>query len=284
MLWEAHTGPFRVFAIEDGWALLDPLAMFPGSDPLVWAATDLMVDHRIRVSYCCYLVSGPDGYVMVDTGKGPQPGSSTAEAAWGRMPAALLYLGVDPADVVAVIHTHLHPDHIGGNMVDGTAFFPHARWYIHASEMAFWKGAAVVTAAVTPLVSQGRVESLDGPSVILPGIAAIETIGHTPGHISVELTADDDTMLIAGDVTHHPVQVAHPEWHVQADIDLAQAELTRRRLFEALTSSDIVLAASHYPSPHFGRIGMASRERIYVPDTAVRHIRDQEPVDPVEAG
>ena len=37
MLWEAHTGPFRVFAIEDGWALLDPLAMFPGSDRDFWA-------------------------------------------------------------------------------------------------------------------------------------------------------------------------------------------------------------------------------------------------------
>ncbi len=96
----------------------------------------------------------------------------------------------------------------------------------------------------------------------------------------MEVTADDDMMFIAGDVTHHPVQAAHPEWHVQADVNPAQAEATRRQLFEALTSSDIVLAASHYPSPHFGRIGMAKGERIYVPDSAVRHLREQDQTDP----
>ena len=121
---------------------------------------------------------------------------------------------------------------------------------------------------------------IDGPSVVLPGIAVIETPGHTPGHISVEVTADDETMFIAGDVTHHPIQAAHPEWHVQADVKPAQAEATRRQLFEALTSSDIVLAPAHYPSPHFGRIGMTRRERVYVPDSAARHLRGQDGLDP----
>ncbi len=254
--------------------------MFPGSDGEFWANSELVIDDRIRVSYCCYLVSGPDGHVMVDTGKGPQSESGAAAATWGKMPEGLLHLGVDRGDVIAVIHTHLHNDHIGGNVVDGTPFFPNARWYIHGSELAYWRGTAAVSAAIDPLLALGRVEVIDGPSVILPGIAVIETLGHTPGHISVEVTAEDDTMFIAGDVTHHPVQAAHPEWHVQADVNPAQAETTRRLLFEALTSSDIVLAASHYPSPHFGRIGMAKRERIYVPDSAVRHLRDQDQADP----
>ena len=284
MLWEAHTGPFRVFAIEDGWALLDPIAMFPGSDRQTWADADLLMDDHIRVSYCCYLVSGPDGHVLVDTGKGQQPLSSLGAAAWGRMPEALFHLGIDPTEVIAVIHTHLHNDHIGGNTVDGIPFFPNARWYIHASELAYWKGTAEVTAEVEPLLSRGMVEVIDGPSVVLPGIAVIETPGHTPGHISVEVTADDETMFIAGDVTHHPIQASHPEWHVQAEVKPAQAEATRRQLFEALTSSDIVLAPAHYPSPHFGRIGMTRRERVYVPDSAARHLRGQDALDPKDQG
>ncbi len=277
MIWETHLGSFRLVAIEDGWFYRSPLEMFPASDEEEWNAhPDYLQDGMLRVSIGCYLVSGPDGHVMVDTGAGLQSNRLPDGTVSGRMPSALTALGVDREDVRAVVHTHLHIDHFGGDLVDDSPFFPNAHHYVHRAEVDYWlhraagKAAQSVEEGFAPLIAQRKVIMLDGPSLIVPGMTATETFGHTPGHLAVDLSYDDLTAVIAGDVTHHPLQVDHPEWNVAADVDPDQAVATRARLFDHLTGSDMLVAAGHYPRPSFGRIGMVAGHRVFVFDPGAR--------------
>jgi glyoxylase-like metal-dependent hydrolase (beta-lactamase superfamily II) len=54
----------------------------------------------------CYLVRGPDGWALIDTGVGWPP----AIDAWH---AALRQHGLRPRDISTIVVTHNHPDHLG---------------------------------------------------------------------------------------------------------------------------------------------------------------------------
>ncbi len=54
-----------------------------------------------------WLVQGPDGYALFDTGF-PETAPLLVDA--------LLAVGVDPADLCAVVYTHTHADHMGGGV------------------------------------------------------------------------------------------------------------------------------------------------------------------------
>ena len=52
---------------------------------------------------------------------------------------------------------------------------------------------------------EDAVEFFDDGDEVLPGIAAIASYGHTPGHMAFEVRAGDDAALIVGDAigNHH---------------------------------------------------------------------------------
>lgn len=270
MLWKTELGRVTLFGIEDGWMLREPTDFMPDSDPAVWAAhPEFLEGGKLRVSFGCFLVHGPSGIVMVDTGVGPSPDS--AEVVTGRMPRLLDAIGVRPDEVDHVLHTHLHFDHIGGDAhPSGGAFFPNARLYVHRAELDYWLNLQGppgdrIRSYFGPFVDEGRVESVEGDREIVQGIAMSETFGHTPGHMSVEIVSGSTRAVIAGDVTHHPIQASHPEWNIFADLDRTAAVASRRALYDRLGSGETMLAAGHFPRPGFGTVWIDEGVRFFVP-------------------
>jgi len=267
MVWRTEFGRFTIYGIEDGWMLRDPMEFLPDSDPEVWAAHPEFLDEgKIRVSLGCFLVAGPSGLVMVDTGLGPPPDPRMAS---GKMPEALGTIGIRPEEIDTVIHTHLHVDHIGGNLDDsGRPFFPNARLFAHSAELDYWLTAEGprgdrVRSVFEPL--GGMVEAVGGDREIWPGVAVVESFGHTPGHMSVELRSGGHRAVLGGDVTHHPLQAAYPEWNMAADYDRILAVRSRRLLYEGLVSDEGLLAAGHFPRPGFGSVVVDDGVRVFVP-------------------
>ena len=265
-VWKTELGRFTIYGIEDGWSLRDPMDFMPDSDPDVWAAhPEYLEDGKVRVSFGCFLVDGPSGLVMVDAGVGPSP--DRRDVVTGRMPSMLQTLGIRPEDVKILIHTHLHMDHIGGDLDgEGAPFFPNARVYVHQAELEFWlqlegpRGDGV-RRVMDPL----PVEAFVGDREIVAGVAVAETFGHTPGHVSVELRSERRSGVITGDVTHHPLQASHPEWNVAFDLDKAVATATRRRLYDKLVAEGGVMAAGHFPRPGFGTVLVDDGVRVFMP-------------------
>lgn len=274
MIWEADCGDFRLLAIQDGWFSIAPVDFFPGSDPEEWARNSeyLEEDGSLRINLGCYLFLGPSA-VMVDTGAGSD-WNHPARGESGRLPGALARLGVDPGEVEAVVHTHLHADHFGGDLTpDRKPFFSAATYYVHRRELDHWlhldgpRGDRV-REGFGPLVEQGRVEPLDGDRQVVPGVTAVETPGHTPGHVSVVAVSQSRRTYLLGDVSHHPFQLRHPHWGVSADTDPKEAAGTRLRIWEALTGSGTRVAAGHYPPPGLGTVEVDAGQRVFIPAEA----------------
>jgi glyoxylase-like metal-dependent hydrolase (beta-lactamase superfamily II) len=88
---------------------------------------------------------------------------------------------------------------------------------------------------------------------VAPGLTAVETIGHTPGHTSYVLASGSDKVFIQSDVTNVPALfVTNPGWHQQFDQDPALAEKTRRRVYDMLVADKMRVQGFHYPFPANG--------------------------------
>ncbi|MDR0690162.1 MAG: MBL fold metallo-hydrolase, partial [Spirochaetaceae bacterium] len=85
-----------------------------------------------------FLIRTGDRIILVDTGFG------------GALFDRLKALGVDPAQVDAVLLTHMHGDHIGGLQKGGKPLFPRATVYLAREEREFWANSANAVAALAP--------------------------------------------------------------------------------------------------------------------------------------
>ncbi len=251
MLWEIAQGTVRVLAIEDGGHTADPMVLFPT------AAYDAF-DDDIRISFGCFLIENGQGLALVDVGFGRDVPTREGVVT-GQLLDALATLDVSPAAIDAVVHTHVHPDHVGGHLLDGEVVFENADVFVHQEDLIHepWSEYPipdVIRASLEALQARGQITPITTLSPLPMGLGIVETPGHTPGHISIEVIGDDGPILIAGDVTHHAMQLEHPNWHGAADMDIPEANRSRRALFERAATTEALLACGHYRKPGFGRV------------------------------
>lgn len=276
MIWETAVGDLTLYAIEDGWSPRDPHVMFEDSDPAVWDANPQFLDNGVlRVSFGCFLLHAGDDLTLIDTGLGPQDDLPEG-ANSGLLMKALDHLGIGPGGISKVVHTHLHPDHMGGDVGDSAPAFPNASYWTHQKELDFWRSgehpaSAAVMADVNVIHDAGQLSLITADHQVAHGLTMIESFGHTPGHTSILIASQSQRAYIAGDITHHPLQAIH-NWNVVYDVDKAAAASTRAKVFEQLADSGVLIAAGHYPRPGVGRIVTDEGFRVFTPVPARRII------------
>jgi N-acyl homoserine lactone hydrolase len=130
-----------------------------------------------------------DGRVLVDTGM--IDSTPELDEEWGIALRPWPELGA----VEAIVNTHLHFDHCGGNRR-----FAGVPIYVQRAELA---------AVEEPdyLVDWVRFEGadyreLDGDAVLFDGISVLFTPGHSPGHQCVVVETDEGPVVLGGDVTY----------------------------------------------------------------------------------
>jgi glyoxylase-like metal-dependent hydrolase (beta-lactamase superfamily II) len=166
--------------------------------------------------------------------------------------------------VDAVICTHLHVDHVGWNTMleDGkwVPTFPNARYFIGRREYEHWSGEAgeeqqaILSDSVRPIFEAGLAELVDLDHRISPEIRLIPSTGHTPGHVCVMIESDGQTAVITGDMSHHPCQLAHPDWSPTFDSDPKAAAVTRARLFAEWADAPVLVIGTHWSAPTAGHV------------------------------
>jgi glyoxylase-like metal-dependent hydrolase (beta-lactamase superfamily II) len=214
-----------------------------------------------------YVVETRHHTIVVDTCVGdhkargrPSWNMTTSGAYLKRLEAA----GVRPEQVDYVMCTHMHSDHVGWNtrLVNGRwePTFPNAKYVMSAKELDYWKAVhaktpmAQIGDSVLPIVEAGKAVLVKNDFAISDEVWFESTPGHTPDHVSVRMASNGAGAVITGDLIHSPVQCIEHAWVARPDLDPELAKRTRKAFLERYCDTDVLVCASHFPSPSFGHI------------------------------
>lgn len=253
-------GQFRCFILPDAVRQVDASILFSNApeEELAQVLAERGSEGRLDNIFGCMLIQTGRHNILVDTGLGDVPGA-------GQLMSNLEQAGLTPDDIDVVVITHAHPDHIGGLLTpDGELAFPLASYHMWQSEWDFWtdearlaelpEGRPDFARRCLPPIRDRLMLVVDAGEEIVPGLIALPTPGHSPGHMSLLLTSGDHTLLLAGDVLLNEIHVAHPEWVAAFDMDTAMVPVTRRALLQQAADNKWLVSAFHFPLPGLGRI------------------------------
>jgi N-acyl homoserine lactone hydrolase len=216
---------------------------------------------RVTVPVLGFLIEGPAGPVLVDTGmrdpdramKVHRLGPHRVQPEW-TLEAQLAKHGVALADIETCILTHLHYDHAGG-----VEQLPNARFVVQRTELMaaaapigppgleigsreLFYDRKDVAQIVDPLWD--RVELVEGDFELFPGIdLVLYPDSHTPGSQCVYVQTDEGKVAIVGDIVR------------KIDLNIEQGvppglfydlEDMRRALADIARRADVILPTHDY--------------------------------------
>jgi glyoxylase-like metal-dependent hydrolase (beta-lactamase superfamily II) len=223
-------------------------------------------DEVMQMSIHALLVEAPGLRLVVDTcvGNDKPRGLLRGKALSTNFLSDLESVGWARESVDTVVCTHLHVDHVGWNtmLVGGkwVPTFPNARYLIGRRELEHWSGEnegesqVILGDSVQPIFDAGLADLVELDHRISPEIRLIPSTGHTPGHVCVRIESEGESAIITGDMSHHPCQMAHPDWSPAFDSDPKAAAVTRARLFAEWADEPVLVIGTHYATPTAGRV------------------------------
>jgi len=245
--------------------------------PIEWLRPHFITPEGVlKFSIHALVIETPNRKIIVDTCVGNDKDREPFPD-WHQLQTAFLtdleLAGYPRESIDTVLCTHLHLDHVGWNtmLVDGqwVPTFPNANYLLEREEYDYvndeaesdtvepWlrdMNRAVMADSIRPIESAGLSKLVTNNHTICEEVKLIPTPGHTIGHVSVLISSAGESALITGDFTHHPCQLAHPEWAVTTDYDSAQSTLTRSSRFAEYADTPTLLIGTHWPEPTAGYV------------------------------
>jgi len=235
-----------------------------------------LTNDYIPIEFALTVVKTGGKTIMLDAGTGGQL-APTAGLATDGLEAA----GITPDSIDTIMISHMHPDHIFGLMEKDTnaAVFPDAEIVVSETEYNFWTDPAIIEKL--PEQRQGlakriqatfpewkNVTRFNGEKELASGIRAVESFGHSPGHVSFHISSGDDELLLIGDAIIVPALfLANLDWQLAFDADKAQATATRKSIVEKAIADNMTIGGYHFGFPNAGKIEKDGASHVFVPAT-----------------
>jgi glyoxylase-like metal-dependent hydrolase (beta-lactamase superfamily II) len=273
-------GERQAAVVSDG-----PLLLTPPNEVFVTLAPDL-IETALRDAF---LPSGPmrieqnvllidlDGQLaLFDNGMGT---SDLFGPQAGRLLRSLAEAGVHAEEIGAMVLSHAHPDHCWGTMRDdGTPTFPNATIYMAPDELLFWEHCTdpemklVVDGVCRHLLPlRDRIRFFSDGEEFLPGVRALATPGHTPGHTMFMISSGNEELCVLCDIAFHdPLSFAFPTGESAYDYDRPMGARTRVGTLARLADTRTRLISFHAPWPGIGHVARAGTAFRYVPEPIIR--------------
>jgi glyoxylase-like metal-dependent hydrolase (beta-lactamase superfamily II) len=272
-------GDFEITALSDGTFDLDTRQMLTNGSP--GRVRELLArsfeGDSLPISVNAYLINTRDRLILVDTGAAALFGPTL-----GRLSANLEASGYRADQVDSILITHMHPDHIGGLVLNGQRAFRNATVFAERREAEFWLSASArkqaaknrreffvsAVAAIDPYARVGRFKQFNGPVSLFPGISAIPAPGHAPGHTIFAIESKGQKLVLWGDLMEiAAVQFIDPTVTIVFDNDAAAAVRQRPQAYADAAKGRYLVAAAHLPFPGIGHIRAEPVGYAWVPVT-----------------
>jgi glyoxylase-like metal-dependent hydrolase (beta-lactamase superfamily II) len=258
--------------------LFPPAALLPDAKPDVIDSHRSWLEPRLLdpstgqfvLAFHTFVIRTPSRTILVDTCSGndkPRPQKLRYDHKQWPYLERLAAVGVAPEAVDVVVCTHLHLDHVGWNtrLVGGrwAPTFPRASYLFTRREWEFWREeyrSARFTDdpyyedSIVPVLEAGQVSLVEDGHVVDDGVWLELTPGHTPGHVVVHVSGVGREAVMSGDLMHHAIQCAEPDWSSVFCVDPEQSRRMRRVFLERYAGTDTLIMPAHFPSPSVGRI------------------------------
>lgn len=254
----AQLGDFEIIVLTDGFFFLDGGAMFGVVPKPLWekrAPADAA--NRILLGTNTVVVRDSRQTVVIETGIGNKL-TEKVRAIYGAkalLPQSVAAAGIRPEEVNVVINSHLHFDHSGWNTVraeDGSLapFFPNARYYAHAGEVAAGRmqrerdGVSYMPDNYEPLIASGQMILMDRAQEIVPGIRVEMYPGHTAQLMAVHIDSGGRRACYISDLI--PTS-AHLDitWAMGYDLDPLRVIEERKRFYAQAVAQDWLVLFTH---------------------------------------
>lgn len=270
-------GDFEVTALSDGTVDL-PLAELltnTTAAKIKSALARAYLKDPVETSVNAYLINTGTRLVMIDAGSGTFFGPTL-----GKLVSNLRASGYQPEQVDEIYVTHLHYDHVGGLIADGKIVFPNAIVRADKRDADFFLNKASMEAApkdarpaferameaINPYIAANKFKSFEGKTELVPGITAIPTYGHTPGHSVYAVESRGQRLVLWGDLMHvAAVQFPEPAVTIRFDNDSKAAAAQRKAQYADAAKRGHWVAASHLPFPGIGHLRPDGKGYDWVP-------------------
>ena len=270
-------GDVEVTALSDGTVALEVDKLLTHTTPAQTkqALARAYLASPVETSVNAYLVNTGTKLVLIDTGAGALFGPTP-----GGLVANLKAAGYQPEQVDEVYITHMHPDHVGGLVAGGKPVFPNAVVRADRHDADFWLSQKTLDAApkdekgfiegamasLNPYVNAGRFKPFDGDTELVPGVRALPSPGHTPGHTTYVVESKGQKLVLWGDLMHvAAVQFARPAVTIQFDTDSRAAAVQRKKAYADAAKQGYWVAAAHLPFPGIGHLRRDGGGYAFVP-------------------
>ncbi len=270
-------GDFEVTVLSDGTVNLpvDQILTNTSKAKVQKALGRSFLKAPVETSVNGFLVNTGSKLVLIDTGASGLFGPTL-----GKLAANLKAAGYQPDQVDEVYITHMHPDHVGGLMVDGKMAFPNAVVRADKHDADFWLSQANMEkapkeaqgffqgamASLNPYVSAGKFKPFDGDTELVPGVRAIATRGHTAGHAIYAVESKGEKLVLWGDLMHvAAVQFADPSVTIQFDTDSKAAMAQRKKAYADAAKGGYWVGAAHLSFPGIGHLRSEGGGYVFVP-------------------
>ncbi|CAN7398729.1 MBL fold metallo-hydrolase [Pseudoduganella sp. LjRoot289] len=269
-------GDFEVTALNDGTVDLPMDKLLhdkPAKTTQTLAKSFLKVP--LETSVNGYLINTGGKLVLIDTGAGGLFGPTL-----GKLVSNLKASGYQPEQVDEIYITHLHPDHVGGAAAAGKAAFPNAVLRADKHDTDFWLSKVNLErapadqkgffqgamASVSPYSDAGKLNPFEGSTELVPGVKAVSSYGHTPGHTVYVVESKGQKLVLLGDLLHvQAVQFEDPSVTIEFDSDSKAALAQRKAAFADAAKQGYWIAAAHLQFPGIGHVRSSGKGYQFVP-------------------
>ncbi|MBI4912135.1 MAG: MBL fold metallo-hydrolase [Acidobacteria bacterium] len=276
-------GRWDVQVVSGGTFALDGGAMFGTVPKTVWSKIyPPDEENRIPMGTNCLLIRGEVGgrrhVILVETGNGdkedPDWRNRFALGPPGALDAALARHGVRTEEITLCILTHLHFDHAGGSTRLGpegrpVPAFPNARHLVQRRDLEDGRRphlrvrASYLARNWEPLEAAGLLETVEGPSEVLPGIRLWPAPGHIAGLQGLTVEDGGRKLLFPSDLVPTARHI-QPAWCMGYDLDVVTCVNERLKFLAEVADRDAVCVFYHDPHIPAGTVHSGDRGRYLV--------------------